>query len=266
MGEYKSEEAEALMNKPAITGDALSHYRKLADGKPALVFCTSVKHAHDVAAQFRDGGVAALALDGGTDRDIRRMAVSDFRRGAIRVLTSCSIFCEGFDCPGVHAGIMLRPTASEGLWKQMVGRILRPAPGKTHALIADHVNGSRMWGLPADPREWELTSDVVRRKKSAPPGVRVCDECFAASPARALVCIECGVAFKVKPRAVEEREGELVEVTAEELARKKERQMQGRASTRQQLLEIARIKGRNPAWVDHVLRGREAKARKKESA
>ena len=82
-----------------------------------------------------------------------------------------------------------------------------------------------------------------------------------------MVCVECGEPFKIKPRQeLEERDGELVELTAEEIQRKRERREQGRAMTRQQLTEIARIKGRNPAWVDHVLRGRDAKLRKKESA
>jgi len=43
-------------------------------------FCVSVQHAHDVAKQFRDAGYPAMALDGGTDREIRRGVVRDFPR------------------------------------------------------------------------------------------------------------------------------------------------------------------------------------------
>jgi superfamily II DNA or RNA helicase len=262
-GDFKNEESEALMDTPAITGDALSHYRKLANGLQALVFCTSVAHAHHVAEQFRKADVAALALDGGTDKDLRRMAVKDFRDGKIKVMASCDLFSEGFDVENVHAGILLRPTASEGLWRQQIGRVLRPAQGKSHALILDHVNSTMKFGMPADPREWTLEGDADRRKKKPAPGIRVCPKCFAASPSRASVCVDCGTPFEVKPRQnVEEREGELVELTAEQIAKKRERREQGRAHDRQALMEIARIKGRNPAWVDHVLAGREAKRKK----
>jgi len=263
MGEFKADESEALMNTPSITGDALGHYKKHAAGLPALVFCTSIKHAHDVAERFRKDSISAIALDGGTDKDLRRMAVRDFRDGKINVITSVNIFSEGVDLPGCHVGIFLRPTESLGLFLQQCGRILRPAPGKTHAMIFDHVNSTMKFGLPDDPREWTLTDDLARRKKKPAPGIRVCPKCFAASPARASVCVECGVAFEVKPRQqVEEKEGELVELTAEQIARKRERREQGRAHDRAALMEIARIKGRNPAWVDHVLAGREAKRRK----
>lgn len=261
MGEFKSEEAESLMNTPAITGDAYSHYKKYAADKTALVFCTSVAHAHNVAEKFRKEGISALALDGNTNKELRRMAMSDFRQGKIRMLTNCQLFSEGLDIEGVHCGIFLRPTQSLGLYLQQCGRVLRPAPGKEYALLLDHVGNCQRFGLPIEQREWELTNDVIKRKKTA-PGIRVCPKCFAASPARASVCVECGVAFEVKPRQnVEEREGELVELTATEIAAKRERQRQGMA-TLAQLKEIERIKKYKPGWAQHVWEGRMAKQRK----
>ena len=263
MGDFKTEEADALLDTPAITGSALSHYRQHANGLPALVFCTSVAHAHHVAEQFRKDDISAIALDGGTDKDLRRMALADFKRGAIKVITQCEIATEGWDLPGVHCGIFLRPTQSLGLWIQMTGRCSRLSPGKTHAILLDHTGNCQRLGMPDEDREWTLEGDADKRKKKPAPGIRVCAKCFAASPARASVCVECGVAFEVKPRQqVEEKEGELVELTAEQIAKKRERREQGRAHDRQALMEIARIKGRNPAWVDHVLAGREAKRRK----
>jgi DNA repair protein RadD len=263
-GDFKTEEAEALMDKPAVTGDAFSHYRKHADGLPALVFCTSVKHAHNVAELFRSKGVSAYAIDGGTDRDIRRMAVRDFREGKIKVLSQCSIANEGFDVPGVHCGIFLRPTSSLGLWIQMTGRCSRIAPGKSHAILLDHVNNARTLGLPDEPREWTLTGDTERRKKKAAPGVRVCPKCFAASRARALVCVECGAPFAVKPRGdIAEKEGELVELTAEEIAKKRERREQGRSQSLAQLEEFAAKKGYAKGWATHIWQAREAKKQRR---
>lgn len=266
MGDYKNDEAEALMNVPSITGDALSHYQKHTPGEQGLVFCTSVKHAENVAEHFRKGGVSAISINGGTDKQLRRMAFADYREGKIRILTAADIFSEGVDCPGARVGIMLRPTQSLTLYRQQKGRLLRPDKDKPYATLLDCVQNATKPGFELAPGEiddWQLDPDREKQKKKAAPGIRVCPKCFAASPARALACIECGNIFEVKPRQnVEERAGELVELTAEQIARKKERQSQGMA-TLQQLRDIERIKGYKPGWSDHVYAGRLAKQRKK---
>lgn len=263
MGEYVSGEAEALMDTPAITGDALSHYRKHADGLQGLIFCTSVQHAHNVAEQFRNAGVSAVALNGGTDRAVRRMAVQDFRDGRIKLLASCDLFSEGFDIPGAHIGILLRPTASEGLFLQQVGRLLRPFSGKTNAIILDHVGNTQRFGMPDEAREWKLTTEIIHRKKKV-AGVRVCPKCFAASPPRAKTCVDCGYVFEVQPRQeLEERDGELVELTAEQLAKRHERQAQGMTKELKDLIAFGKRKGYADGWATHVYQAREAKKLKK---
>ena len=270
-GEFKTEESESLVNTPSITGDVVSHYKQHANGTAALVFCTSVQHAHDVATKFRQERIDAIALSGTTDREVRRLAVREFREGKIKVLCSCDLFSEGFDVSGVHVGILLRPTASLGLFLQQVGRCLRPAPGKSHAIILDHVGNTQRFGLPDEPRDdWELTDDIMHNKAPKKPPPRVCVKCFASSPSHARACAECKHPFKVKQRQeVETVDGQLHEVmplTPEELARKRERREQGMAQTREQLLAVARIKGWNPRRVDYILAGRERKKLKKETA
>ena len=189
------------------------------------------------------------------------MAVKDFKIGTIKVIAQCEIATEGWDLPGVHCGIFLRPTQSLGLWIQMTGRCSRLSPGKTHAILLDHTGNCQRLGMPDEDRDWTLTGDVERRKKKPPPSIRVCVKCFAASPARAISCVECGNVFEVKPRQeIEEREGELREITAEDIARKKERQEQGRATTLAQLEQIARIKGYKPGWATKVYEGRKRKS------
>jgi superfamily II DNA or RNA helicase len=88
-----------------------------------------------------------------------------FRTGAIRVLCNCALFTEGLDVPGINAVILARPTKSLGLWLQMCGRALRPAPGKDHAIIIDLGQNWTRFGLPADDREWSL--DGIQKKPRA---------------------------------------------------------------------------------------------------
>lgn len=269
LGDFVLAEAEALADKPSVTGDALAHYRQHADGKPAIVFCTSVAHADHVATQFRAGGYQAVALNGGSARDLRRMVVDDFRSGRLQVMASCDLFSEGFDSPGVHVGIMLRPTASFGLFLQQVGRCLRIAPGKREAIILDHASNVSRFGLPTDDRDWQLTYDEDKRKsKPSIASVRVCAKCFAANSARSKVCgnpgpPQCDYVFPVESRQIEERDGELEEVTAEILEKRAARMEQGRSQTLEQLEEFARRKGYKPGWAHRVYAGRLAKVAKK---
>ena len=261
-GEFVTAAAEALMDKPAITGSALEHYRLHADGLPALVFCVSIKHAKSVADQFREAGYAAFSIDGTMERTVRRGVVEDFRAGRIKVVTSVALLEEGFDMPGAHVGIFLRPTQSLGLYLQQVGRLLRPCEGKTHALLLDHVGNCYRHGLPDEPRQWTLAGDERGEKRKPGASVRICAACFCALPSQAKACSECGYEFPAKPREIEQRDGELAEVTPEMLAKRAERREQGRAQSLEALMEIARRKGYSPRWAEHVYHGRLAKQRR----
>lgn len=247
-GEFVTSESEELVNTPAITGSALDMYRSKTEGLPALAFCVSVQHAHDVAKQFRDAGYPAMALDGGTDRDIRRGIVSDFRARKITLLASCELFSEGFDCPGVHVGLMLRPTQSEVMYRQQCGRILRPEPGKERAFLMDHVRNWERFGLPHWDRTepWTLDGEDKPKKKKA-TSVKVCPKCWAAMRSEARKCPECGHGFAPKPREVEQREGKLQEITPEEVARRQANKQfgfeQSKANTVEALVKIWRAKG-----------------------
>lgn len=219
--------AEVLRAKPSIVGDAVSHYAKLCNGAPAVAFCISVEEAELTAEKFRAAGFRSCSIDGKMDDALRRSITSDFAAGGINVLTSCEILSEGYDCPGIHAAIMLRPTESLALYLQQVGRALRPAPGKQSAIILDHVgNAGRIvagefqdkHGLPDAERQWSLTGrDGARKTKAAANACRQCEKCFAVSPAACAKCRECGAAFPVKAREVDQVEGELHEVSIDEL-------------------------------------------------
>ena len=118
-----------------------------------------------------------------------------------------------------------------------------------------------MFGMIDEPREWTLTGDIERRKKKAPPGIRVCPKCFAASPARAPGCTNfpCDHIFEVKSREVSEKEGKLVELTAEQVEKKRARQEQGRSQTLEALMKIEQTKGYRKGWAAHVFAARQAK-------
>jgi superfamily II DNA or RNA helicase len=264
-GDYNIGELGNLMDTPAITGDVVSHWQRIARDRKTLVFCVSIQHADHVAAQFRSAGVHAVSVSGKTDSLVRAMALKDFENGGIDVIVNCQLFAEGIDIPAIGCVADLAPTQSLTRYLQRAGRGMRPFPGKTDCIYLDHASNVRRFGLPTEPREWSLEGAESRKKsEERAAGVRVCPKCFAASGERAKVCEDCGHVFEVKQRQeIEQKPGELQEITAEELARRRERQHQGRAATLQQLRNIERIKGYKPGWALRVMAGRQ---RKKESA
>jgi hypothetical protein len=210
-GDYSASDSAAQMDKPTVTGDAIEHYRRLADGRPAIAFCCSTIHAEHVASSFRAAGFRSSTLLGTTSIKEREQILSDFANGKLDVISSVDVISEGFDCPGATVAILLRPTKSEALYLQQVGRVLRPAPGKPHALVLDHVGNVHRHGFPDDTRDYSLADRPKRggRGGESVPFVRQCSVCYAAFPPQP-VCPCCGTEIGAKPRIIKEVDGTLI--------------------------------------------------------
>jgi len=266
MGDFIQSELAEVMGGSTVTGDAVAHYRKHAHNLPAIAFCASVDNAQKTAEQFRKGGYRAVTLDGKMDTYLRREVVADFTRGAIDVITTCDLVSEGFDVPRVVVGIMLRPTQSLGLYLQQCGRVLRTFPGKERAIILDHAGNALRFGLPTQTREWSLQGADNKKDKGgqvqAVGSVKVCKKCYSANDSYRSTCKECGAAFPVSARKIEEVAGELQELTESTVRFKQER---SGAKDLDALIQIGKIRGmKDPAgWAGHVLAAREKKKAQK---
>lgn len=261
-GDYANDQAAAAMTRPTVTGDAISHYQRIAAGQPAIAFCCNVNHATTVCDAFNAAGISAATLLGNTtDRDA---LVARFAAGALQVLVTVDVVSEGFDCPGAAVAILLRPTQSEGLYLQQVGRVLRPAVDKKVAIILDHVGNVHRHGFPDDVRTWTLDDARRRTGKGGPPApcVRTCEVCFAAF-APAPQCPVCGTPSKISTRELKQQAGELQELAREAVARARarDRRQQAQARTLQELIHIGQARGmKNPvAWAKHVHFARQGK-------
>lgn len=258
VGDYSQVELEERMAKSSITGNAITHYQKLCEGRKAIVFCVSVRHAQKTAEQFTAAGYRAASIDGGMDKDERKRTLERFKTGELLVLTSCDLVSEGFDVPSIEVGISLRPTLSTGLWIQQVGRCLRTDEGKREAIILDHSGNCFKHGLPDQERDWELTKSKEKRAKNSEKeeAVRVCKTCFAANKPIATVCKECGTAFEIKERKITQSKGELEEIRRVEI--KKNKAEQGSALSWEALIALGKHRGyKNPAaWASFVIAGR----------
>jgi len=262
-GDYAREQLASAMDKPSITGDTVAHYQRLTPGKRAVAFCVSVAHAQHVAAEFQQAGIPAEFLDGTLDALERDRIIKRFEAGETLVLSSCDIVSEGFDLPAIEVAILLRPTQSLSLYIQQVGRALRTFPGKTEAIILDHVGAVATHGLPDEEREWSLDGVKPKKRQAAndnEPDVKIttCTRCFTIHRP-APCCPSCGFEYPVKERKVEQADGELVELGAEHLEalRRQKRAMQGNAQTVEALM--ATMKMSRPRAIK-IIQAREAKA------
>ena len=255
-GDYANDQLSEAMDRPTITGDCISHYRRLADGLPAIAFCCSVKHASSVCESFKTAGYRAKLVTGNMPMDERDEAISGLADGRTQILCSVDVVSEGTDVPAVSAAILLRPTQSESLYLQQVGRILRPQNGKI-AIVLDHVGSTRKFGFIDDRRNWSLESKPKRQRKDEPaPSVRQCPKCFAAfKPQPECPC--CGHIFKTKTRKLAHKEGELHEMRrAAAGERQEKRKKVGMARTLRELLALAKEKGYKSGWAYKVFYGR----------
>ncbi|MBP7622418.1 MAG: DEAD/DEAH box helicase [Xanthomonadales bacterium] len=265
-GDYNKKELRAAMDKPAIVGDSIAEYRRHCNYAPAVAFTVSVEKAHETAERFKSAGYNAVAIDGETDKTVRRQVVRDFAQtdGTIHVLVSCSLIDEGFDVPGIVCGIDLAPTMSLTRYLQRVGRTLRVAPGKQAAIILDQAGNSQRHGLPDDPRAWSLEGDRAGKKKKDEETVpcRQCAKCYAVSPAWASKCRDCGEPFPSKPRQIEEVAGTLSEVEVAR-ARREAARDQAAAKTLEDLIRLGTARGykKPDAWANHIHAARVAKGK-----
>lgn len=262
-GDYAQDQLAERLDRPTVTGDAIDHYQRLCNHRRAIAFCVSTKHAQSVSAAFNSNGVPAATLLGSTPADERDNLVRQLAAGTLSVLVTVDVVSEGFDCPAAEVAILLRPTQSEGLYLQQVGRVLRPAPDKPHALILDHVGNVHRHGFPDDHRDWSLADRPRRGAKDGPPAptVRTCESCFAAFPPQP-VCPVCGTPAKLSTREIQQKEGELQELAraAVAQARARDRRQQGKARSLPELLAIAKQRGYSAGWAHRVHNARSSRA------
>ncbi|HEY3667085.1 MAG TPA: DEAD/DEAH box helicase, partial [Polyangiaceae bacterium] len=118
--------------------------QELARDRRTIAFCVTVNHARNLCRSLNVLGVPAGIVHGAMPSADRARALADFRAGTTQVLCNVAVLTEGFDDPGVSCIAMARPTRSEGLYAQCVGRGTRLFEAKKDCLILDFVDVSSL--------------------------------------------------------------------------------------------------------------------------
>lgn len=157
MGDYAPGElAEAMEG----TADAIAEaYRDYARGA-TLIFAVNVNQAKEIASRI-DGAVVVTG-----DTKNRGEIIRSFTAGKIPCIVNCMVFTEGTDIPRVETVIIARPTQSEALYAQMVGRGLRLYPGKEKLTLIDCVGVTGKASLCTAPSLLGIDMDGVPKRKA----------------------------------------------------------------------------------------------------
>lgn len=142
-GEFKRAPLSKVMSQPQVNQAVVDGYKSHGDQRKMIAFCVDVAHAKALADTFRMNGIIANHVDGAMKESDRAATLKAFADGSTRILTSCDVLTEGYDDPSAQGAIMARPTNSQVVYVQSVGRALRLHPSKRDALILDCVGNSQ---------------------------------------------------------------------------------------------------------------------------
>jgi DNA repair protein RadD len=258
-GDYVENELAARMDNPKLVGDIVTHWHKFGERRKTVAFAVNVAHSQHLCNEFVCGGVRAEHLDGGTPDDEREAILGRLASGETELICNCMVLTEGWDMPEVGCAILGRPTKKMGLYRQMIGRVLRPAEGKTDAIILDHSGAVFQHGLPEDRVAWTLDRE---RKATSPAHIArltqhegkliECTQCGALRLG-GKPCPHCGFLPKQPPRDVFVADGELGLVTNGR-ARGPDYDPETRRLWHSMFTFIAEERGYKPGWIAHQYR------------
>lgn len=161
-GDYHEGQLAEVMSKEPLRADVVANWLAKGENRPTLCFGVNRAHAYQLYQDFERAGVPAAYVDAHTDRKSRGDIKRAFHDGDIKVVCNIGTLTTGIDWD-VRCLILARPTKSEALYQQIVGRALRLADGKDDALIFDHSDTTLRLGFVTDIHHDTL--DTGARKK-----------------------------------------------------------------------------------------------------
>lgn len=233
--DYDSKELGEKMSKLEVIGNIVDDYLKIGQGKPAICFCVNKDHSMTLCLEFNNRGIPSAHADESTPQKERDQIISDFRQGKIKVIFNINIFSTGVDIPEIEVAIMARPTRSEILWVQQVGRAFRPyrkcgkchsqydnSPScpkcgwdkpsyiKTEAIIIDSGNNCSRLGHPFDVRYPSMKKSELKSREITKSLTKICKFCAYTYDARIAKCPKCDGAMDLPKELFTTKKGEIV--------------------------------------------------------
>lgn len=255
-GDYHEGDLAEIMGDSVLVSDVVRVWKDRGEGRPTLCFAVDRAHARKIQNDFLAAGVCAEYIDAYTPVPDREVIAKRFHAGEVDVVCNVGCLTTGIDWD-VRCIILARPTKSEMLFVQMIGRGLRTADGKADCLILDHSDTHLRLGFVTDILH-ETLHDGSHKQASTrereDPLPKECPKCNFLKPARVHVCPNC----QYKP----ERQSEIETVDGElsELSRQKKLNRvitpEEKARFFAELKWHAIDRGYKPGWASNQYRAR----------
>ena len=190
-GEFIESEMQEQLDDEDMIRRACADIKLRAEGRDKiLVFGSGVSHCKNVAEKLREQGTEVSEVYG--DTLFREQEIELFKTDPdTRYMVNCNVLTVGFDFTGIDCIVLLRATASPGLYYQMVGRGFRIDSNKNDCLVLDFGENVMRHGpvdrvRPNAKGEGDGTGECPMKE---------CSECQSIIHAAATVCPDCGHAF-----------------------------------------------------------------------
>lgn len=260
-GDFVEEQLAERMDKPNLIGDIISTWLRYGERRKTVCFAVGVAHSLHLRDEFIKSGVRAEHVDGGMPKPDRDAVLARLASGETELVTNCMVLTEGWDMPEVSCCILARPTKKMGLYRQMVGRVLRPADGKFNAIVIDHSGAVFRHGFVEDKVEWTLHPDkraenpthAAREQAGNSSRLLECTKCGSIRVAGE-ACRHCGFLPQRPPQAVVFKNGDLALVDRQRRTAPAQSDPDERAKWHAMLVYIQRERGHVPGWVGHTFR------------
>jgi len=203
-GDFSARDLDVLVQDDGKTRiqieDALG---KTHDRKKIIWAAVNISHAGRIADHLREFGEQCAVITSALDGDERELSLGEFESNpGCRHLVFVTIVAEGFDYAPIDALVLLRPTKAANLYVQMVGRGLRPAPGKTDCLVLDYGEVVKNCG----PLDAPFVTGTKKKAQDLEFEWR-CIQChvcgtfqFPEHGMDPVACIECGTMPQIQER------------------------------------------------------------------
>ena len=188
-GDYVRRQLEKKIDLDEITIPCVDEIMQHgADRKKWIVFTAGVQHCEHVRDEIRKRGISCEMVTANTPTEERNAIVTRHKTGDLRCLVNVSVFTTGFDSPSTDLIALMRPTRSPVLYIQMMGRVMRTAPGKKDAVCLDFGQVIETLG-PID----KIHLPTKKKGKGEAPH-KICPVCKEECHAAARICV-CGHEF-----------------------------------------------------------------------
>jgi len=148
-GDFTGPSLETLGRSIKRNRKILEHFHKYRRiyGQ-TLVFACNIDHADLLARKFNEAGYPARSVHSEWYEADNAESLRLFREGELRVLVNVAKLTHGVDLPSIKTIFLCRPTLSDMLFSQMVGRGARldPATGKSAFHLVEFTDNLERFG------------------------------------------------------------------------------------------------------------------------